>query len=321
MRTFELYTYSIPMVDGVYLSSQRLKSREGILIFLQDGNAQGRGEIAPLPLYSQEDLPTAYQAAHNWLTMWQQGQSPKESALPSVAFGISCALAELNQTLPLADQLPHIPNCVGDPDELLIELNQTSLAHVNIGLYESVRDGMIVNLLLETHPHLQLRLTGSQSWNPQKSAGFLKYLSPQRTSRIDYISDPCRTLAESIDFTQSAQLKLAIDLSHYPQPLPKQAHIDTLILKPTLIGSIERCRQMINTAQQNQQRVVIESSYESSLGLSQLAALAQIATSNTPAQLSTLSLMTAQIVQPIQHCALPLIEKAALTRQDGKKLK
>lgn len=55
MRTATLYRYSVPMEAGVILRHQRLKSRDGLLVKLQQGELSGWGEIAPLPEFSQEN--------------------------------------------------------------------------------------------------------------------------------------------------------------------------------------------------------------------------------------------------------------------------
>jgi O-succinylbenzoate synthase len=39
-----------------------------------------------------------------------------------VAFGVSCALAELNDELPLEAEYRAVPLCTGDPDELFARL-------------------------------------------------------------------------------------------------------------------------------------------------------------------------------------------------------
>ena len=49
------------------------------------------------------------------------------------------------------------------------------VAKIKVGLYE-VRDGIVVNLLLEAIPDLKLRLDANRSWTPAKAEGFAKYV-------------------------------------------------------------------------------------------------------------------------------------------------
>ncbi|WP_160744203.1 o-succinylbenzoate synthase [Serratia symbiotica] len=184
-RNAVVYRYCLPMEAGVVLRNQRLKTRDGLLVRLQQGERQGWGEIAPLPEFSQETLAQATQAALAWLKSWQVGKAPADSPLPSVAFGLSCALAECEQRLPLQADYRKAPLCSGDPDKLFQVLSASpgeKLAKLKVGLYEVVRDGMIVNLLLEALPALpasmiSLALSSSKRrwfnpvlWVPQRLA-------------------------------------------------------------------------------------------------------------------------------------------------------
>lgn len=116
-RVAAIYRYSLPMEAGVVLRNQRLKTRDGLLIHLQQDGLQGWGNC-PLPEFSQETLDQAQQATLAWVQAWAAGELPAESELPSVAFGTSCALAELAGQLPTQADYRKAPLCTGDPDEL-----------------------------------------------------------------------------------------------------------------------------------------------------------------------------------------------------------
>lgn len=316
MRKAELYHYGLPMEAGIVLRNQRLKSREGLLVRLEDNGAEGWGEIAPLPEFSRESLAEAEVAAKAWLAAWTKGEAVEESALPSVAFGCSCAQAELNGQLPESADYRKAPLCSGDPDELLEQLSAMSgkkVAKVKVGLYEAVRDGMIVNMLLEAIPDLTLRLDANRSWTLAKALGFAKYVSPAFRERIDFIEEPCKTREESRLFAEQTGIAIAWDESvrEVDFEVIAEPHVSAIIIKPTLVGSIERCRDLIERAHQMGLTAVISSSLESSFGLTQLARLAALLTPDTIPGLDTLDLMQAQLIRPWPGSALPL-----LTRQD-----
>ncbi len=194
-RSAALYRYSLPMEAGVVLRNQRLKTRDGWVVQLRRGEREGWGEIAPLPEFSRETLAQAEQAALDWLQAWLAGNEPDDSALPSVAFGLSCAQAELEQRLPTQADFRKAPLCTGDPDELFEALNALpgeKVAKVKVGLYEAVRDGMIVNVLLEALPDLRLRLDANRSWTRAKADGFAKYVNPAWRDRIAFWKSPAR---------------------------------------------------------------------------------------------------------------------------------
>ncbi|CNH82579.1 o-succinylbenzoate synthase [Yersinia ruckeri] len=312
MRRVKLYRFSLPMEAGVVLRNQRLKSRDGLLVELRDGEHQGWGEISPLPEFSQETLAEAESAALLWLKGWVAGEPVLESPLPSVAFGLSCAVAELEQRLPIPADYRKAPLCNGDPDELfevLMALPGDKVAKVKVGLYEAVRDGMIVNVLLEALPDLTLRLDANRSWTAAKAEGFAKYVNPALRSRIAFLEEPCKTRDESRAFARDTGIAIAWDESVREADFQVQAEpgVAAIVIKPTLVGSIARCQQLVQQAHQVGLVAVISSSIESSLGLSQLARLASWLTPDTVPGLDTLDLMQVQLVRPWPESKLPLV--------------
>lgn len=312
MRAATLYRYSIPMDAGVILRHQRLKSRDGLLVKLQQGEQTGWGEIAPLPEFSQETLDQAQTAATQWLQSWVKDEELSLSTLPSVAFGLSCAQAELEQSLPMTADYRKAPLCSGDPDELFAVLQALpgeKVAKVKVGLYEAVRDGMIVNVLLEALPDLTLRLDANRSWTRAKADGFAKYVNPELRSRIAFLEEPCKTRAESRAFARDTGIAIAWDESVREADFQVEAEpgVVAIVIKPTLVGSIARCQQLVQQAHQAGLVAVISSSIESSLGLTQLARLANWLTPATVPGLDTLDLMQAQLIRPWPESSLPLV--------------
>lgn len=114
MRTAKLYRYALPMDSGVILRDNRLKEREGFVVELSDGGRIGRGEIAPLPGFSTETMDEAYTQIVEQLISWQQGNQPDYELLaPSVAFGLSMALLELEGGLPQEGSIALLHFAVG----------------------------------------------------------------------------------------------------------------------------------------------------------------------------------------------------------------
>ncbi len=306
MRKATLYSFSLPMEAGVILRYQRLKTRDGFLVHLQDGGRNGWGEISPLPEFSHETLAQAKTSAVEWLQLWLQARcsltQPEDSALPSVAFGISCALAELQGKLPETTHYRTACLCSGDPDDVILRLGRMTgkkIAKVKVGLYEAVRDGMVVNTLLEAVPDLQLRLDANRSWTPTKAEGFAKYVNPAYRQRITFIEEPCKTRAGSLAFARETGIAIAWDESVRDADFTLEAQdgVAAIIIKPTLVGSIDRCRQRITRAHQLGLEAVISSSIESSFGLTQLARLAQWLTPDTLPGLDTLDLIQSQLIR------------------------
>lgn len=240
------------------------------------------------------------------------------SHLPSVAFGCSCALAELTGDLPQQADYRKAPLCSGDPDDLILSLDAMDgekVAKVKVGLYEAVRDGMVANLLLEAVPELKLRLDANRSWTRAKADGFAKYVNPDYRARIAFLEEPCKTREESLQFSAETGIAIAWDESVREEGFKVEAQpgVAAIIIKPTLTGSLSYCRSLVEQAHQLGMQAVISSSIESSFGLTQLARVANWLTPNTIPGLDTVSLIQSQLVRPLPQCQIPVQQLDELT--------
>ncbi|WP_148250240.1 o-succinylbenzoate synthase [Raoultella terrigena] len=317
MRRAQVYRWQIPMDAGVVLRERRLKTRNGLFVHLQEGEREGWGEVSPLPGFSEETLEEAQAALLVWATAWRQGQDLPFPPQPCAAFGVSCALAELNEQLPQAADYRAAPLCTGDPDELFARLAAMpgeKVAKVKVGLYEAVRDGMVVNLLLEAIPELRLRLDANRAWTPLKAQQFAKYVDPQYRDRIAFLEEPCKTRADSRAFAQETGITIAWDesLREADFCLQAEAGVGAVVIKPTLTGSLQKVQEQVAAAHALGLTAVISSSIESSLGLTQLARIAAWLTPQTIPGLDTLALMQSQLVRPWPESTLPCLSTDAL---------
>ena len=317
MRQAQIYRWQIPLDAGVVLRERRLKTRDGLFIRLQENGGEGWGEITPLPGFSVETLDEVQPAVMAWVQAWRDGASPALPSQPSAAFGLSCALAELAGELPQPADYRAAMLCTGDPDELFAALGALpgeKLAKVKVGLYEAVRDGMVVNLLLESIPDLRLRLDANRAWTPLKARQFAKYVAPANRSRIAFLEEPCHSREASLAFAEETGIAIAwdeslreADFTFTPQP-----GVSAVVIKPTLTGSLQKVAQQVAAAHALGLTAVISSSLESSLGLTQLARIAAWLTPGTVPGLDTLQLMTAQLVRRWPCSELPCIAAAEL---------
>lgn len=312
MRQAQVYRWQLPMDAGVVLRERRLKNRDGLLLCLRDREREGWGEISPLPGFSLETLDEAQAALLAWAQAWRDGEDAALPTLPSAAFGVSCALAELDDELPQAADYRAAPLCSGDPDELFAKLSLMpgeKVAKVKVGLYEAVRDGMVVNLLLEAIPDLTLRLDANRAWTPLKAQQFAKYVDPQYRERIAFLEEPCKTCDDSRVFAQETGIAIAWDesLREANFEFTAEPGLRAVVIKPTLTGSLQKVREQVATAHALGLTAVISSSIESSLGLTQLARIAAWLTPHTVPGLDTLSLMRGQLVRRWPESDLPCL--------------
>ncbi|MCZ4293712.1 o-succinylbenzoate synthase [Vibrio sinaloensis] len=316
MRSAKLYRYELPMDSGVILRDQRLKQREGFVVELAlDGNT-GLGEVAPLAGFSIETMDEAYSQLVEQLALWQQGVELNFDGLyPSVAFGLSMAQMELTKQLPQHGVYQAAPLCSGDPDELIPKLNAMSgqkVAKIKVGLYEPIRDGMLVSLFLESIPDLTLRLDANRAWTAEKAQQFAKKIAPSLRGRIAFIEEPCQVPGDSFSFAIDTGIAIAWDetLQHAIRrddfKLEDLNGAKAIVIKPTLLGSVERCIALIQRAKELGIKAVVSSSIESSLGLTQLARLAHWQLPDEIPGLDTVGLFAQQLEVAWPGCELPL---------------
>lgn len=313
-RAAALLRYRVPLVPGAALRRAGPAWREGLLLRLDEDGRQGWGEVAPLPGFSHETLAETEVAACEWLEQWQAGAAPGSSLLPALAFGSSCALAELAGTLPAAADYRAVPLYAAEVDELPRLLRGADLAKLKLGQASPQQEADRVAALCAALPGLRLRLDANRLWTPAQALEFAAGLSPAQRARIEFFEEPCPTPAESLVFAAASGIALAWDES-LREPgfvLTAPPGLRAIVIKPTLLGDLQRCRALIDRAQALGLVAVISSSIESSLGLGQLARLAAWLTPHTRPGLDTLRLLQAQVLRPWPGFDLPLLAAGEL---------
>lgn len=307
MRKANLYRYQLPIQTGVVLRKKKLHERAGLVVFLQEQEQVGWGEIAPLPTFSEESLSQAESQAKNWLKAWQNGEENSLDALfPSVAFGLSCALAELSGELGKQGNYQSATLCYGDLTKFT-PIN--SVVKLKIGVMPE-KEGEQANWLLSTFPTLQFRLDANRQWSLPQAVKFAEKIANANKPRIQFIEEPCHSPELSRQFAQQTGIVIAWDET-VREPnfvVKKEQNLTAIIIKPTLTGSLPKCVKLIEQAHSLGLKAVISSSLESSLGLTQLARIAYQYTPNSLPGLDTLNLMQHQLLRAWQGSSLPLVE-------------
>jgi len=318
MRQAKLYKYQLPMDSGVILRDTRLTERLGWIVELTEKDKKAYGEIAPLIGFSKETTEQAGIQAQAQLELWVKGKTfCYDELYPSVASGLSFAEVELIGDLPLSGIYESAPLCTGDPDAMLPILNalpeDKKVTKIKVGLYEPIRDGMLVSLFLESIPNLNIRLDANRAWTLEKALKFASYINPSYRQRIEYVEEPCKEPGQSFSFAIDTGIAIAWDetlqeaVKKPDFELGELTGAKVIIIKPTLIGSVYRCASLIAEANRIGIKAVISSSIESSLGLDQLARFAYWKTPETVPGLDTIKLFGAQLEVMWPNCQLPIV--------------
>ena len=121
-----------------------------------------------------------------------------------------------------------------------------------------------------TRPQKRLSLANRSQSSPLFS-GALHFFSHFSPEDFDLIEEPTYETEHLERFTHPFALDETLSETHL---LPKSDKLQALILKPTLVGGMTACQKIIRTAQERGIRTIFSSSFESPIGLANIAALA-----------------------------------------------
>lgn len=260
----------------------------------------GYGEIAPLPGFSGESLDQAERQLQVFCRAVNSGQFGGQTSLeewslsPSVAFGIESALWWLQQdswvaapaVAPLlngtrADILRRLACWQGAwPDEFKLKTGRNTLAD----------DCVTLNQILSIVPaSVRIKLDANRQWSFAQAVRLADAID---TTRIAYVEEPTGCSTEFSRLYEQTGLPFALDETvQQPDyrfaPMPGLAAI---VIKPTLVGGLGRCQQLVAAAHAAAIRAVFSSSYESAIGLH---ILEQLSARWTPGELPGLDTATA----------------------------
>ncbi|CAL1329095.1 o-succinylbenzoate synthase [Candidatus Providencia siddallii] len=270
------------------------------------------GEISPLFGFSRETLDQVIDESIIKLTEWLKTGLINDSCFPSVAFGCSCALAELNGELPKQTNYSKaLLYTFDDLKKLILNVNKIKnkkIVKIKINNNKILKTSNLINLLFETIPKLNLRIDANRSLTFNEANTFINNINVQYRGYIDFIEEPCKTYEESIQFAKNTGINIALDESirEVNFKLKSDFGVTTIIIKPTLIGSLSYCRDLIKKIHLLGLNAVISSSFESSFGLTQLSRIAYWLTPNTIPGLDTIMYNDSQLIRVWPGCFLPV---------------
>lgn len=265
-----LYRYQLPFTQPLKFHGHTIQQREGLLLHW----GSSWSEIAPLPGFSRETLEEAQQETIAFLTAFKQGKTIPVSC-PSVQFGLDCA----RRSWPVLKHTPLPPYLLlqCSPDDIVWSWKEWLYDYplrikLKIARYPMRDELAMIRELIRLAPKTKLILDANQQWTREEAWTFMGHLDP---SHIEYVEDPCATYADIRAVANHTGIGVALDeilccennWDYFPL-------LKALIIKPMLIGSLEKCHDMVVKAKANGVKVVISSSHESQLGNRLLALLA-----------------------------------------------
>ncbi|UCC43954.1 MAG: o-succinylbenzoate synthase [Candidatus Zixiibacteriota bacterium] len=321
IKDIRLFRYNLPLARPLVAGRHSISNRQGLILkcVRNDGN-KGTGEIAPLPGLSNESLEEALEQVRTLIPSIPGHDLPETrlgiggllddlmtdtDTCPSVRFGLETVLLNLAAAatkMSLTQLLggkptPSLPiNALltGSPKQLVKEAESAYRNGYRVLKIKIGRASMDENLASVTQVRdvcgsgTTLRLDANRAFALEQAVSFADRLGGRN---IEYIEEPCPSLDENLIFAEKSDIPVALDESIVEAPEKVAENINrvgALILKPTLLGGVERTLALARQAREARVTTVTSSSFESSIGIMSLAQLAIAINPDTPAGLDTL---------------------------------
>ncbi len=309
----DILRYRLSLKHPLLLKQFNLNEREGLILRLNSGGRFGYGEIAPLPGFSRESLCEAEKQLQAFCRAVNDGyfepfliDAPDSRVLlkevleslsmPSVLFGIESALWWLRQDGWLSPPVT-APLLQGDTGQILLRLEQwqgnwPKEFKLKIGRDSIEEDCVRINNVLEALPDsISIKLDANQQWTLDQAFRVARSID---VNRIAFVEEPTASVVEFSELYEKTGLHFALDET-VQQPgyrLQPMHGLAAIVIKPTLVGGLCRCQQLVTAARAQNIRVIFSSSYESSIGLH---ILEQLSAQWTPEELPGLDTSSAFI--------------------------
>lgn len=262
-------------------------SRETVLLLVRDADGrEGRGEAAPLPGVSIESLDDVLAALEKLGTSIVPSELDLATLPPSLRFGLDAALLGLQATTSLASQLvsPDLAPRIAAQIDVQILLSDVDLQRASDARKEGafafkVKLGKQGEVDAECTLLRHLRSMGrdvvirADANSKDFDAALVHVL---REVQAEYVEDPAPATRAML---HRAGVHVAIDecvLREADEALDEILHAraTTLVIKPSLLGSIERTFTLAARARARGGNIVLSHAMESPIGLATLHQIA-----------------------------------------------
>ena len=321
LTAVKIFQYALPLTKPLTVKGKNLDKREGI--FIQIFNEQqmtGAGEISPLPCLSSETLTDAIKQLQSIKPKLLNQSIPAKvehlngrfekwlgpfKLYPSVRFGLEMAVLNLiaqerkTSVSHLINKNAHADVFVnglltGTKNEVLKEArellqNGFTAFKLKVGRGSVESDIEKIKALNELmRDKALLRLDANQAWALKSAIQLGEKIG---CAAVEYIEEPLKSIGAIPEFYARTLIPVALDESLLvinTRNIKYIDGVDVIVFKPTMFGSIEKAWALIKQSQNLGMKVVISSSYETSLGIIFLAHLSACLLRETPVGLDTL---------------------------------
>lgn len=319
INQIKIYSFDLDLQKPLQIKTVKLDRRQGYIVEFSAAGSVGYGEISPLKGLSPESLEevlTQFKSIRHFLLSdpVPEGLDALDGRFqdwlgnfelkPSVSFGVETAILNLLANIRfktlkelLSESIhTHIPInglLQGERPEIILQTRQLiesgfSALKLKVGRKKIDEDIKLVREVNEIiNGRALLHLDANQAWSLNEAVYFGNEVG---LAAVDYIEEPIKNIEEIPDFFHQTTIPVALDESLQKHDFELIKHIEgveILVLKPAMVGGIEKTWKILKDAKRLGLDTVISSIYESSIGLLTLANLAGCSFRNNPAGLDT----------------------------------
>ena len=265
----------------------KLSNRKGWIIQLSSGGFAGYGDCSPLEKFSLETLDQCAYALEGFKLSIDSNydidldellylSKVHGENLPSVQFAIDCAIYDLYSQLNQVQfnkylnknaysniSVAHYPNCINQSFDGMV----LKIKIINDNLFKNL--DYIDSILDNYKCNIRLRLDCNGSLSLDRAIRFCKMLDGKS---IDYIEQPLnmQSYEDIYELSMHTDIPIAIDEVIVDiesiEKLLENSIGDVFILKPMLIGNIDKLKKMTELLLNEEKRFNISSLLESNIG-------------------------------------------------------
>lgn len=355
LSSIELYRYNLKLNFPLIIKGTKSPTREGLILHIKSSDGkEGFGEIAPLSGFSQEPFEETIRQIQSFKHFLLSESIPDHlekldegfedwlmrfNLFPSVRFG--CEMAILNylanqKHTTLAKLLSDTSQekirlsglLQGPKNEVLVELRKlldqgykSFKLKVGLNLRDDIEKTQAVIKMINGQALLHLDV--NQGWSLNHA---IQFVEEAGLALIEYVEEPFQDINMIEEFVMRTTVPVALDESLTGMNFNEIKSIDgvdLLILKPTIIGSIEKTVKYIKEGRRLAISPVVSSLFESSLGILTLANLAGLTAHINYAGLDTVKWFKEDLlIEPLKfdHGRMDISKRTIQTKDINFKL-
>jgi len=156
-----------------------------------------------------------------------------------------------------------------------------SCVKVKVGRNRNVAEdiALLQSIRATVGPSVQLRCDANRAWSLEEALYFGEGVE---SCNLEYVEEPCRSYLDSLDFQRMSGIPVAFDETVDEMSTSSNdgsaawdtlAGVSVFVLKPSVLGGLEKTVQLFRWAQLKGIRCVVSSSFEADVGMSVLVHL------------------------------------------------